>query len=80
MVWVATTEGDIVFQRGIVQRMNGIFRASLYVWYMYLQCDDLVTFELRAGVKYLSFFRRRSIITNLMKKKQKEPIHMGLKR
>ena len=57
VVWAATAEGERLFQYGIVWGKNEFFRTSLYVWYLQycVQCDDLVTFQLRAWVKYMSF-------------------------
>ena len=57
MDWVLATEGDRLFQCGIVRGEKELFRASLCVWclrYLVL-CDDLLVFKLRAGVIYLSF-------------------------
>ena len=54
---VFATEWDRLFQCGIVGAKREFFRASLYVWCLRVGalCNDLVVFELWAGVIYLSF-------------------------
>ena len=55
--WVLATEGDRLFQCGIVRGEKEFLRGSLYVWCLryWALCDDLVVFKLWAGVIYLSF-------------------------